>query len=241
MSITKTAVFQWIKGSTNVLVRVAGLDGTLVQTGITCTETSSGVSGVFTCSITSAVASSLTTYFFDGYDSGTGKQLFDRAIDLTEAVGTYYAQEMPTVLMVANGSGLSAAVTAIESAITSGLAGLGANITVVSPLSSDGTKLHITQGDSYTSAMSNSISFNITNQTGLIGAIPHLRFDGSSTDFAVAPVITSGTQAVTFNDITTATTQALTPGTNIRYQIRFVNGSNKYTPIGGVAIINKGL
>ena len=102
MTVSKTAVFQWIKGSTNVLIRVAGLDGTLVQTGITCTETSSGASGVFTCSITSAVASSLSTYLFSGYDSSTGKQLFDRAIDLVETAGTYYVQEMPTALMIAN-------------------------------------------------------------------------------------------------------------------------------------------
>lgn len=148
--------------------------------------------------------------------------------------------------MDSNSTKLASAATATnvssaQTAIIAAIDGLGSNVTVTSPLSSDGTKLHITQGDSYTSTMGNAISFNITNQTGLIGAIPHLRFDGSSTDFAVAPVITSGTQAITFNDVTTATTQALTPGTNIRYQIRFVNGSNKYTPIGGVAIIAKGL
>ena len=163
------------------------------------------------------------------------------ALPMSAPTAVQIRQEMDS-----NSTKLASAATAMnvssaQTAIIGAIDGLGSNVTVTSPLSSDGTKLHITQGDSYTSTMGNSISFNITNQTGLIGAIPHLRFDGSSTDFAVAPVITSGTQAVTFNDVTTATTQALTPGTNIRYQIRFVNGSNKYTPIGGVAIIAKGL
>lgn len=103
MTITKNAVFQWIKGAT-VTAKVTGVDGTLIQSGIACTETSAGVSGVFLAPITAAVASSLTTYFFEGYVSGSGKQLFDRGVDLKETAGNYLVSELPTALMNASSS-----------------------------------------------------------------------------------------------------------------------------------------
>ena len=140
---------------------------------------------------------------------------------------------------LATAANVTASTSAIESAITSGLAGLGANITVVSPMSSDGTELTITQGDSYTSALGNSISFTITNQAGLIGTVPHLRIAGVSSDLSVAPTITSGSQGVTFNDIAATSTSALNIGT-YRYQIRFMNGSNVVTLIQGNVIIKGG-
>ena len=116
----------------------------------------------------------------------------------------------------------------------------GATITVISPMSSDGAKLYITQGDSYSTTMGNQISFNIVGETGLIGSVPHLRLDGYTDDLAVAPEITSGTQTVTFDAVAKTVTAALTPGT-VRYQIRFENGSSKNTPIAGVCVITPGL
>ncbi len=239
MTVTKNILFQYVPGTTGINGLLYQPDGTtLIQNTTNCPETGT-LTGWFNFPVTAAVSSTLTTYKVNLAGSIVGGGY----ADLREVAGTYDLQDAPTALMITGAGGWAtpANVTDAETAIIGAINGLGSNITVVSPMSSDGTKLHITQGDSYTSAMQNSISFNITNQPGLVGAIPHLRFDGSSTDFAVAPVITSGTQAITFNDVTTATTQALTPGTNIRYQIRFVNGSNKYTPIGGVAIIAKGL
>lgn len=116
-----------------------------------------------------------------------------------------------------------------------------AGITVVSPLSSDGTYLQLTTGDSYTTALENSLSFTISGQSGLIGSTPRLRLDGMSSDIASAPVISSGSQTVTFNDIFATVTSGLIPGVGITYQIRFDNSTNKYTPIQGKVDIIKGL
>jgi hypothetical protein len=126
----------------------------------------------------------------------------------------------------------------IAAAVVSGLA--GATITLTSPLSSDGTALEIVTGDSYTSVNGRSLTFSITNQTGLIGSVPHIRIDGQSSDLVVAPIITSGTQTITFNDITASTTSALPTG-QFKYQLRFMEGSDVATVINGVVTIKKGL
>lgn len=128
-----------------------------------------------------------------------------------------------------------------ESAIADAVvAALGdRDITFVSPLSQDGTRFDVMTGDSYSVANGRSLTFSITNQTALIGFIPHIRFEGEDTDFAVAPAISSGTQTIVFDDVPATRTQDLTIGKR-EYQIRFTNGSEKATAIIGHVTIRKG-
>lgn len=117
----------------------------------------------------------------------------------------------------------------------------GATITLVSPLSSDGSQLLLTTGDSYTAANGQSFKFNITGQAALVGTIPHLRLNGVSSDFATAPAIVSGTQQIIFNDVLVTATANLTVGT-YPYQIRFEDGlGNVATVIQGYAIVKAGI
>lgn len=118
--------------------------------------------------------------------------------------------------------------------------GLGSDITVVSPLSSDGTRLELVQGDSYSTINGRSLTFSITGQAGLIGSVAHLRIADTVADLATSATIASGTQTVTFSDITTTQTAALIAG-NHKYQIRFIEGSDKATPIQGVCVVKAGL
>lgn len=129
-----------------------------------------------------------------------------------------------------------------ESGIATAVAGAlsGTTLTIVSPLSAAGDTLEIVTGDSYTAALGNSITFNLTGAPGLIGSVPHLRIDGSSTDLADAPAVSSGTQQIVFNNVSAVTTSALATG-NFRYQIRFMNGSSVATVIDGTATIKKGI
>lgn len=127
---------------------------------------------------------------------------------------------------------------AIADAVVAGLGDV--EITLVSPLSTDGTRLTLVTGDSYTANQGTSFTFSITNQTGLVGAVPHLRLEGESTDLAVASAIASATQTITFNDVLTTRTSTLTPGT-CKYQIRFEESSDKTTPIKGIATIISGI
>ena len=116
----------------------------------------------------------------------------------------------------------------------------GSTITLKSPVSSDGSALTLLRGDSYTASRGNSLTYSITNQTGLIGTVPHIRIFGVAGDLAVASAIASGTQTITFSDITAATTTALLPGAR-PYQIRFMSGSDVVTVVDGTVTVKDGL
>ena len=237
MTVTKNILFQYVPGTTGINGLLYQPDGTtLIQNTTNCPETGT-LTGWFNFPVTAAVAATLTTYKVNLAGSIVGGGY----ADLKELAGTYDLQDAPTALMITGAGGWAtpANMTDAETAIIGAINGLGSNITVASAMSSDGTELTITQGDSYTSALGNSIAFTIANQAGLIGTVPHLRIAGVSTDLAVAPSITSGSQGVTFNDIAATATSALSVGT-YRYQIRFMSGSNVVTLIQGNVIVKGG-
>ncbi len=237
MTVTKNILFQYVPGTTGINGLLYQPDGTtLIQNTTNCPETGT-MTGWFNFPVTAAVAATLTTYKVNLAGSIVGGGY----ADLKELAGTYDLQDAPTALMITGAGGWAtpANMTDAETAIIGAINGLGSNITVASAMSSDGTELTITQGDSYTSALGNSIAFTIANQAGLIGTVPHLRIAGVSTDLAVAPSITSGSQGVTFNDIAATATSALSVGT-YRYQIRFMSGSNVVTLIQGNVIVKGG-
>jgi hypothetical protein len=126
---------------------------------------------------------------------------------------------------------------AIAAAVAAALG--AADISVVSPLSQDGTVLILVNGDSYSVANGRSLIFNITDQPGLVGSTPHLRVTGLTPDLAVAPAILSATQTITFNDVLTAVTQQLPIGQSIPYQIHFIDGIDVATPLQGLASISR--
>ena len=239
MSVTKNIIFQYLPGVTGMTATLLQADGvTAVQSGVACTEAGTGT-GWYIAAFTTAISSTPATYKVNLIRGGS---VFGGGYaDLSETAGTYELQNAPTALMITGAGGWATPmnVTDAETAIIGAIGGLGSNITVASAMSSDGTELTITQGDSYTSALGNSIAFTIANQAGLIGTVPHLRIAGVSTDVAVAPSITSGSQGVTFNDIAATATSALSVGT-YRYQIRFMSGSNVVTLIQGNVIVKGG-
>jgi len=121
------------------------------------------------------------------------------------------------------------------------LAGLsGTTLTVQSPLNEEGDQLELTTGDSYTVAKGTSLKFNVNNPA-VVGTVAHLRIADYEDDLAVSPTISASPQEVTFGDITTTDTLALEPCDNVKYQIRFVQGSDTITMIEGIAKIKKGL
>lgn len=115
----------------------------------------------------------------------------------------------------------------------------GANITVVSPLSSDGTELELVTGDSYTVANGRSLQFSITNEPALVGTTCHLRFNGA--DLATVAV-TLATQTLILSDILATATTLLPTGASQPYQLRFIaNDGNVATIVKGSANVIQGI
>ena len=126
--------------------------------------------------------------------------------------------------------------TALADAVVAGLA--GRSVIVQSNFNDDGTELTIVQGDDYAASNGHSLFFTITNQTNLIGAVAHLRFDGETADAATATV-TSATQTLVFSDLLAAYTATLPLG-SVGYQIRFNKSGLLATLISGQAYVNRG-
>jgi len=132
----------------------------------------------------------------------------------------------------------------IAAAVIDGLGNQAINI--VSPFAVGGA-LTVFTGDAYLAANNTSLRFNLVGRSDLIGLIPHLIGKcGTSFDLTAAAVV-SGTETMTFSDLTGAVTSLLTPGAGSapergEYQIRFYDGSgNKVTETSGIMYVRRGL
>lgn len=132
----------------------------------------------------------------------------------------------------------------IAAAVIDGLGNQAINI--VSPFAVGGA-LTVFTGDSYLAANNTSLRFNLVGRSDLIGLIPHLIGKcGTSFDLTASAVV-SGTETMTFSDLTGAVTSLLTPGAGSapergEYQIRFYDGSgNKVTETSGIMYVRRGL
>lgn len=122
----------------------------------------------------------------------------------------------------------------------------GRTIRINSPWAAGGS-LTIYSGDDYVAANSTSLSATITGRTDLIGMIPHLYLESKVLIELTAPAVVSGTETLTFEDLTAAETLTLWDGIGNApaqriYQIKFVDGSgNVQTVIDGVLYVRRGV
>ena len=217
---------------------------TVTTVGTTTNLTNAPTSGDFTAtmktslnSATPAVTVSDKTGFSltSAYDSAkTAASETNATTNKNTIVAAIGTSSSPTAVQIrqeidSNSTQLQTIAAAVSGSVS---------ITVVNPLSSDGTELQLVTGDSYTSANGLSLKCLITGQTGLIGSTPHLCIQ--DTTLCTAPTITSGTQQIVFNDVTSTQTSYLQVGVDQPYQIRFVGGSDTATPITGLAQVIKG-
>ncbi len=132
-------------------------------------------------------------------------------------------------------------ITDIADGVIDGLSGQA--IIVNSPFAVGGA-LTVTTGDSYTAAMGTSITFNLVGRTDLVGLIPHLVGKCGTTFDIAASAVVSGTETMTFADLTGSTTLLLSGAGNPaigEYQIRFMSGTSKVTETSGILYVRKGL
>lgn len=122
----------------------------------------------------------------------------------------------------------------------------GRTIRINSPWAAGGS-LTIYSGDDYVAANSTSLSATITARTDLIGMIPHLYLESKVLIELTASAVVSGTETLTFGDLTAEQTLTLWDGIGNApaqrvYQIKFVDGSgNVQTVIDGVLYVRRGV
>jgi len=132
----------------------------------------------------------------------------------------------------------------IAAAVIDGLGNQAINI--VSPFAVGGA-LTVFTGDSYLAANNTSLRFNLVGRSDLVGLIPHLIGKCGTSFDLTASAVASGTETMTFSDLTGAVTSLLTPGAGSapergEYQIRFYDGSgNKVTETSGIMYVRRGL
>jgi len=122
----------------------------------------------------------------------------------------------------------------------------GRTIRIDSPFAAGGA-LTIFSGDDYLAANGQSITATITARTDLIGMTSVLYLESGVTLTATGSVVATGTETLTFGDLTSTQTLTLWDGigtapTNRKYQIKFLTEAGKVTTqIDGVMHVRRGL
>ena len=120
----------------------------------------------------------------------------------------------------------------------------GEPIIVNSPFAAGGA-LTIYAGDDYLASMGTSLTATISGRSDLVGLIPHLVGKSGTTFDLTASSVVSGTETLTFSDLTSAVSELLTAGSGgtLRagtYQIQFRDGSgNTTTAIQGIMYVGR--
>jgi len=221
----KTSVTTAATAATPTAAGVTGLTTTTIAVAIWNTIIASGTQA-------GTIMASLLTYL-TGYVAAP-----TAAANATAAAAAILANSSNKLATNSDGSVTASVDTG--TIVTDILGGLsGATITIISPLSQNGTVLHITRGDSYSVANGMSLKMNIVSAPDLIGTVPHFRING--VDLTTAPAIVSATQLIVFNDVLTAQTNALPVSSQLPYQIRFELSPDVSTQLAGLAVVQDGI
>jgi len=228
----------------------------LIETGrylTTCTIPSDYAAGDVISLRVTATVSGVT-----GRDTLTEQRL--QAVDFaTGLAAQLFVDGAANKLKVNTDHSVEAGFTVTEGNITDLAEGVGAEIVVDimdaltgrtiridSPFAAGGA-LTVFSGDDYLAANGQSITATITGRTDLIGMTSVLYLESGVTLTATGSVVATGTETLTFGDLTAAQTLTLWDGigtapTNRKYQIKFLTGAGKVTTqIDGVMHVRRGL
>jgi hypothetical protein len=127
-------------------------------------------------------------------------------------------------------------VTAAQADPAAALAGVA--VTVVSPLSADGSSIHLVQGDSYAATQSRQIAFDLSGQPDLTGATVTLVIVCGATLTKIVAVTDAGlsTQAGSVQ-LTVADTASLSPAAAGSFELSATAGSDRWRMLSGTVAV----
>jgi hypothetical protein len=187
---------------------------------------------------------SVGTWFFTGTTTIDGfPGLWTETVDVDTAakddpaasITTLYGAELANLDAAVSTRATPANITALQAAIAAG------SVTLVSPLSVDGGRLTLVQGDSYAAAQSRQLSWSLTGQPDLTTAVVTLTIVSGTTLAKTSATVTnpaSGSPTIAFV-LTAAETAAFTPAKVGTFDLSATIGSDEITLARGRVFVEE--